>query len=294
MVHTQHRRPALVAGLFYEENPAELERSIAEACLHPLGAGRLPVVAADGPRAVVGLVCPHAGYPYSGPPATRSYVRLAEDGVPDVAVIVAPAHYRPVGDCAVWAEGVWETPLGEVVVDADIAAALVKNHPRVEVSELPHLGFPSHPEHAIEVQLPFLQFCYRDRTPRIVPMAVSAYAFDILQDMGAALGDTLKNHNAVVIASCDLTHYEPHEVAKQQDMVALQCIADLDAKGLMECIFQHQSLSDAIVAVVMLAACQIMGATRGEILGHSTSGDIISDRAHVVGYGAAAVLRDEG
>lgn len=291
MAHTQHRRPALVAGLFYEDNPAELEKSIAEYCLHPLGAGRLPVVAADGPRAVVGLVCPHAGYPYSGPPATRSYVRLAEDGVPEVAVIVAPAHYRPVGDCAVWAEGVWETPLGEVIVDADVAAALVESHPAIGVSELPHLGFPSHPEHAIEVQLPFLQFCYRDHAPRIVPMAISAHDFDTLQDIGAAIGDALKNQNAVVIASCDLTHYESHEVAKQQDMAALQCIADLDAEGLMECICQYQSLSDAVVAVVMLAACHILGATRGEILGHSTSGDIIPDRAHVVGYGAAAVLK---
>ncbi|MCS6860455.1 MAG: AmmeMemoRadiSam system protein B [Abditibacteriales bacterium] len=291
MAHERHHRPALVAGLFYEDNPAELEKSIAASCLHPLGAGHLPVVAADGARVIVGLVCPHAGYLYSGPPATRSYVRLAEDGVPEVAVIVAPAHYRPVGDCAVWAEGVWETPLGEVPVDAELAAALVERHPLIQVSELPHLGLPSHPEHAIEVQLPFLQFCYRDRTPRIVPMAVSAYDFGTLQTIGAVIGDALKDRNAVVIASCDLTHYQPHEVAKQQDMVALRCIADLDAAGLMTCIRRYESLSDAIAAVVMLAACQIMGATRGEILGHSTSGDITRDRAHVVGYGAAAVLK---
>jgi hypothetical protein len=90
-----------------------------------------------------------------------------------------------------------------------------------------------------------------------------------------------------------MTHYEPHDVAEQRDRQALERIAALDAEGLMRLIETHTSLSDTLIVVTMLAACRVMGATGGEILGHATSGDVIPDRDNVVGYGAAAIVKRE-
>ena len=146
------RRPTQT-GAFYEGNAESLKKQIENCFLHELGPGKIPKVARAGSRQVVGLVCPHAGYMFSGPVAAHAYYRLALDGKPDVVVLFSPNHTGYGSGLAVMNEGVWRTPLGDVEVDGETANQIVHESRIIDVDELAHRF-----EHSIEVQLPFLQY----------------------------------------------------------------------------------------------------------------------------------------
>ncbi|MEM2988154.1 MAG: AmmeMemoRadiSam system protein B, partial [Candidatus Bathyarchaeia archaeon] len=142
------------AGAFYAGKAESLKRQIEESFLHELGAGTIPKVV-EGPRRVVGLVCPHAGYMYSGPVAAHAYYNLASDGRPDTVVLFGPNHALYGSALAVMNEGLWRTPLGDVEVDGETANKIVREARIVDVDDSAHRY-----EHSIEVQLPFLQYLY--------------------------------------------------------------------------------------------------------------------------------------
>lgn len=280
------RRP-VVAGSFYPGTASAVEREIEECFSSPLGPGRMPTVAEEGPRKVLGAVAAHAGYVYSGPQAARTYLALAEDGVPDVAVVMGPNHSGMGRPVAVWPRGSWATPLGQMQVDAELAEAIIASAGGFEADTLAHTR-----EHSIEVQLPFLQYVYQRRPPKLVPICLGVNGERRPIEIGKALGEVLKGRNAILIASTDFTHYESRERAKEKDGAALSRIASLDAPGLLRTVAERRiSMCGVVPTAAMLAACQVLGATRAEVLGYSTSGDITGDSSQVVGYGSAIVLR---
>jgi len=283
-------RQAAVAGMFYPRDRQALLRQLKECFTHRLGPGTIPTPNEQGARRIVGLVAPHAGYIYSGMTAARAYTALAQDGIPQVAVILSPAHYTPGAPLAVWTKGRWETPLGSLPVDEEFAQALATAGNGFAEDFSPHIER----EHAIEVQLPFLQFVFGDRAPAIVPIAVSSSHLGQLRQAGELMGEVVKRlgRDAVIIASCDFTHYEPQTLAEVHDREAIRCILDLDSELLWRTIQRYPTQSDVLVAIPMIEACKRMGATKGEFLGYSTSGSVTGDLLEVVGYAAAAILRE--
>ncbi|MBC7129952.1 AmmeMemoRadiSam system protein B, partial [Candidatus Bathyarchaeota archaeon] len=157
-------RHPYVAGAFYEASPQLLRKQIEQCFLHKLGPKATPQVADNGPRRIIGLISPHAGYMYSGPVAAHAYYSLAMDGRIDLAVILGPNHSGYGSALAIMREGVWRTPLGDVEVDREVADEIVKLSNIVDVDEVAHRY-----EHSIEVQIPFLQYIY-DSAFRIVPV----------------------------------------------------------------------------------------------------------------------------
>src|SRR3989454_1116971 len=168
------RYPA-VAGAFYERSRDALLRQIKECYTHPLGPGRLAEVRA-GPRRLVGLVVPHAGYVYSGPVAAHSYAALAADGWPKSFVIFGPNHHGQGAPLAL-TEHDWQTPLGTAMVDKGLHDALAK--PPLEEDILAHRD-----EHSIEVQLPFLQEL--SDAVRFVPICMAFQEYDLAAEGGQA------------------------------------------------------------------------------------------------------------
>jgi len=147
------RRP-VQAGSFYSGTAESLKKQIEECFQHKLGPGKNPTVQ-KGPRNIVGLVCPHAGYMYSGPVAAHSYYNLAIDGKPDTVVIFGPNHTGEGSGLAVVKEGAWRTPLGDVQIDEAVAHEILRKSKIIDVDDSAHAH-----EHSIEVQLPFLQYLY--------------------------------------------------------------------------------------------------------------------------------------
>lgn len=285
-------REAAVAGAFYEDSREALLASLRDCFLHEFGPGSLPQVAAGGPRRIRALVSPHAGYIYSGPAAAHAFAALAADGVPETAVILGPSHYTSDRRVALSSAAAWRTPLGEVQVDAHLAAQLLKSSDLFEVDEQVHAR-----EHSLEVQLPFLQFVYGERTPKICAVCVRAHPYgapdDLIGDareLGEALAEALEGRRAVVIASTDFSHHLPQELAQSQDRLALEAILGLDPEGLLRTVAEHDisMCGPAPVAIALFCALR-QGPCGAEILRYHTSGDVTGDRHSVVGYASLAV-----
>ncbi|MCL5111183.1 MAG: AmmeMemoRadiSam system protein B [Chloroflexi bacterium] len=278
------REPA-VAGSFYASAPAALRSQLERAFLSPLGPGRLPTVASDGPRRLAGLVVPHAGYAYSGPVAAHAYAALAADGVPEVVVLVGPNHYGLGPAVAVSGAAAWRTPLGTLAVDSDLAAAILAALPAQGTADFAHER-----EHSLEVQLPFLQYLYGDAV-RIVPITMSEQSPAVAASLGRALGRTLAGRNAVVIASTDLSHYESQSSAEAKDRLVLKAILESDTDRLLSLApYRVTACGPGPVAAALLAAREL-GALRVDLLKYATSGDVSGDTGSVVGYAALALSR---
>lgn len=283
-------RRAAVAGAFYRGERESLILEIEGCFLGELGPGNVPRARPERIGNVVGLVSPHAGYMYSGCAAAFAYQALAEDGIPDVAVILGPNHHGVGRPVAVGAESEWETPLGTVEVDTDVARAIAAGCRYAGEDDSAHAR-----EHSIEVQLPFLQYIGGGRT-RIVPIALAHFgrddAMELALDLGAAIAGAVEGRSAVVIASTDFTHYESQSTASTMDEMAMRKILMRDARGLITTVYANSiSMCGAIGAAVMLEACAAMGAGNARKLTYYTSGDVTGDTAQVVGYGAVSVER---
>ncbi len=274
------RRP-YVAGTFYEGNAESLQNQIERCFLHKFGPKKMPEVAANGPRKIVGLICPHAGYAYSGPVAANAYFELARDGRPDVVVILGPNHSGYGSAIALMNEGFWRTPLGDVKIDGDIASKIVRETRLVDVDDSAHRF-----EHSIEVQLPFLQYLYGTDF-KFVPICFLMQDLQSAVEVGKALAEILATKNAVVIASSDFTHYEPQAIAERKDMAALRAVEAMDEKLLLSTI-EEQRISACgygpITALIEFA--KSLDVKEARLLAHRTSGEIINDYSSVVGYAA--------
>ena len=279
-------RRAQVAGSFYSGTKTALTSEIEGCFTHRLGPGRLPTLAQVGERRLVGLVCPHAGYIYSGPVAAKSYFELARDGRPDKIVIIGPNHTGAGSGVSMMSEGIWETPLGQAEIDSETAGAISKESDIIDLDDHAHLY-----EHSIEVQLPFLQYVLK-RKFDFVPICMMMQDLETSAEVGEAVGRALKGKNALIIASSDMTHYESADSAKRKDRLAIDAILALDDAKLQETVESHRiSMCGHGPVASMIAASKVLDAKTAQLLGYSTSGDITGDNIEVVGYLAVSIHR---
>ncbi len=273
------RKPA-VAGQFYPADPKELSSLIDRCYLHPLGPGKSP----PAPRSksdIVAVVCPHAGYVYSGPVAAHSYLHVSSLPDPELIVVVAPNHYGIGSGVSTFDEGEWETPLGRMKVDSKAAKELVSLEDTVTVDPGAHRL-----EHSLEVQLPFLQALYGGSVP-FLPISLIFQDIDTAKALSVALSKLLRGRRAVLIASSDLTHYESAAAAKRKDTALLQHVLDKDLGGFYSTLnrLDVTSCGFGAIATVMETA-RSLGLSKPELLKYATSGDTTGDNVQVVGYGA--------
>jgi MEMO1 family protein len=274
MSSTLLRRPA-VAGRFYPGDPENL-RAEAQAYLSQSKSNNQTAVQA------IGCITPHAGYVYSGHVAGAVFARLE---IPERCVVLCPNHTGMGRALAILSEGAWETPLGEVPVDEGLAGALKRQFPALHEDAAAHRA-----EHAIEVELPFLQL--RQPKLQIVPIALGTGQFEVLEALGVALAEVVAAQAApvLIVASSDMNHYESDAVTRVKDHRAIERILTLDPRGLFDVVTQQNiSMCGFGPAVVMLTAARQLGATSAELVKYATSGDISGDRNAVVGYAGVVV-----
>jgi len=268
------------AGAFYAGKAESLKRQIEECFLHELGPGKIPTVV-RGPRRIIGLICPHAGYMYSGPVAAHAYYKLALDGKPDIIVLFGPNHTGYGSALAIMNEGFWRTPLGDVEVDSETANKIIKEARIVDVDDSAHRH-----EHSIEVQLPFLQYLFGSEF-KIVPICFLMQDLPSARDVGQAVAKVLSGKNALIIASSDMTHYEPQKSAEKKDRLALQAVEAMDEERFYS-VIEEQRITACGYGPIMalITASKALGAKEAKLLCYRTSGDVIGDYSAVVGYAA--------
>ncbi len=272
---TAIRQPA-VAGRFYPANAQQLRAEMETYSTAPAAAP------AESRIGAVGCVVPHAGYVYSGQVAGAVYRRLE---LPHHYVILCPNHTGMGEPLAIMSEGSWHTPLGDATIDGELAAQLKLQMPLLSEDSAAHRS-----EHAIEVQLPFLQVL----SPgfQFVPIAVGTSNFEALRALGVVIGNALAKSQepCLVVASSDMNHYESDEVTRVKDRRAIDQLLALDPRGLYDVVHQGNiSMCGYGPAVVMLTAAGKLGATQAELIRYATSGDISGDKEMVVGYAGIAV-----
>ena len=278
------RRP-YVAGSFYPLDIQRLRQNIENCFRHTLGPGRLPVKG-DKPRTITALVCPHAGYLYSGHVAAYSYLALSEEKAPETAIILCPNHTGLGSAVSLMGEGYWETPLGRVKIDSDLSNAIFKASGMIDMDESAHQY-----EHSIEVQLPFLQYIYGSRV-NIVPICMGFQDLETSKNVGEAIAEAAKGNNIVIIASTDMTHQETQASAARKDRLILDAIEAMNEAKVQEVVSRNRMTMCGYGPVsAAIVASKKQGADRAEILSYHTSGDITGDQGAVVGYASAKITR---
>jgi MEMO1 family protein len=280
-------RKPYVANAFYAGTRASLNDQITSCFTHKFGPGEVPKTMQTGPRKVLGIVSPHAGYMYSGPVAANGFARLATDGTPGTFVILGPNHTGRGSGVSILTDGAWETPIGTTQVQGDLASRIQKSNSLLDIDEASHAS-----EHSIEVQLPFIQFLY-GKSAQFIPICMMMQDLQTSREIAKSIVEQCKAKNYVIVASSDFTHYEPHETACRKDRGAIDAILKLDDEGLNELGESNRvTMCGYGPITTLIAAAKLMTGVKAELLQYKTSGDITKDRSAVVGYSSIVFTRD--
>jgi AmmeMemoRadiSam system protein B len=266
------RLPA-VSGRFYPSDPEELAGQIAALCMAPSGEPR---------RRAVACLVPHAGYYFSGHVAGSVYARL---DMPRRFLLLGPRHFPRGKPQAILSQGAWQTPLGRAEIDMDLASELKLACASLADDEVAHRD-----EHALEVQVPFLQ-CLASEF-RFVPIALGTVNYGELDSLGRSIATVVSRQTdpVLIIASSDMNHYESEEITRRKDHKALEALLALDARRLYDTVRRESiTMCGFGPAVVMLTASRLLGATSANLVRYATSGDVNGERDQVVGYAGVIV-----
>jgi len=236
----------------------------------------------------IGVVSPHAGYIYSGAVAGATFASIE----PKPAYIIMGPNHTGLGErFGLSRSDAWRTPLGDVKINRALADAIKRNSKHVKDDDE-----SSSSEHSIEVQLPFLQVMQKDF--KFVPIVISYAALDIYREIGRSLAKSVKDLNmekdVTIIASSDMTHYEPHGAARKKDSVAIEAVLELDEERLAADVERLDiSMCGYAPTAIMIVAAKILGAKKGRLVKYRTSGDASGDYSSVVGYAGIVINRQE-
>jgi len=271
----QVRTPA-VAGMFYPKTQKELKSTIRDCFLHSYGPGKLPPSSHN--EKIIGIICPHAGYMYSGPIAANSYYAISSQE-PDLVVIIGPNHWGVGCNIATMKEAVWKTPLGDIEVDSQAAVEINKASKIIELDLFSHTR-----DHSLEVQLPMLQEVYSHKF-KILPIIMIDQNYNSAKEVGQAIAKIANNKKIVIIGSSDFTHYEENSFAHKQDMALIEPILTMDVDRFYRILQENQVSACGYGAIAStIIACKELGASKGTLERYATSGDITGEKNSVVGY----------
>jgi len=291
-------RDAGVAGSFYPADPAALtammDAMLAQVTLPPINGQILAVVA------------PHAGYPYSGPVAAYTYAALKGHKYARV-VVIAPSHYEAFDFSSVYDGDGYATPLGTVPVDREFSAKLAKMDATIHLSERGHKATPAGAEHALEVQLPWLQHVLGDF--KLVPVVMGDQSYESSRALGVSLAKLLlhneKAHghggsqeppdDTLIVASSDMSHYHTYDDAEKIDRKTLNAIQAYDYLSMSRNFETRvwEACGGGPIVAAMIAA-ERMGANQAQVLKYENSGDTSGIRSRVVGYGSDVFVKAPG
>jgi len=276
------RKPA-VAGSFYPGSAGDLTKTLAQLFAE---VEKKPLTGR-----VMALIAPHAGYPYSGKTAARAY-KLLEGEQFDTVVVISPSHTVFFKGSSVYDGDGYETPLGVVEIDKELSEKISSINPSVYLSKMGHATGTMRGEHALEVQLPFLQLVLGKF--KLVAIVMGDQEDDSIRSLGETLTSALKKTNTLLVASTDLSHFHSEKKARRLDDAVSDAVNKFDANLLIETLEtgKGEACGGGPMAAVMTATKRL-GGQSAEIIDYSNSGQTTGDFDEVVGYLAAAIVGDK-
>jgi AmmeMemoRadiSam system protein B len=270
-------RPSAIAGRWYPGDARQLQVEIDRY----LGSVKLPEIEGE----IIAVIAPHAGYRYSGAVAGHAFAALQKIMPPDLVVVVSPMHSPYRARLLTSSHEAYSTPLGEIPIDVSAQQSLHEQLKNMLGYGLTEIRFDD--EHSLEIELPFLQQVLA--TPfSLLPVMVRDQSMQVMHALGKALAQTLEGHNALLVASTDLSHFYPQEKAKTLDAEVLKHIEAMNPAAVIQAEENEEGFACGRGAVAsVLWAAQNLGADCAQIVNYATSGEVSGDYSRVVGYGAA-------
>ncbi len=285
-----HRKP-YVAGYFYPGDPNELWKLLENLFRSRRGPGSFILDRWSG-KSILGAILPHAGYIYSGEIAAHGYAAYNSSNLKDIVILIGPNHHGLGASISIYPGGKWETPLGVVEIEGDMAEDLGSVDGYIALDELGHIY-----EHSLEVHIPFLQFIYKrnNKSFKILPITMLLQSINAVEELGEALVNLIKqyNHdNIFIIASSDFTHYESAGSAASKDKHAFEAIERLDYKLLIDNVYKYGiSMCGYGPAATLLYVAKKLGGYRSELLKYGNSGEVTGDYDSVVAYASFIIYK---
>ena len=277
-------RAAAVAGGFYPADSKALTAMMDDM----LARAAVPKITDP----ILAVVAPHAGYQYSGPVAAYTYAALKGRKFSRV-VVIAPSHFEAFDFTSVYDGDAYATPLGTVPVDKAFAQQLAKMDPSIKLSSHGHTPTPQGGEHALEVELPWLQHVLGNF--KLVPVVMGDQSYESSRALGVALAKLIQGGDTLIVASSDLSHYHTYDEAVRIDHKTLTALQEWDYLSMSRNFEMRvwEACGGAPIVAAMIAA-ERMGANKAELLKYANSGDITGDKSRVVGYSSVLLVKTQG
>ena len=273
-------RPSILAGIWYPEQPQALSQQVDDYL------SKATLDSWEGE--VVGLVCPHAGYRYSGPVAGHAF-RAVQGQSYQTVVILSPYHRTHYYPMLTTTHSAYQTPLGEITIDQKNLDALQAKLKEKGVQTIETID--NDQEHAIEIELPFLQRALTGDF-KLIPLMLSGTGAELAIQLGEALGEVFQEKNVLLVASTDLSHYYTEQTANQLDHAILDAVGSFQVKDVLRVYRSGKGEACGVMALLAaMAATRKLGAKHAKILQYATSGAASGDYSNVVGYGAGVFIR---
>ena len=263
-----------VAGLFYPLDATELSEQITNL----LDSNKLDKKFNN----ILGIVVPHAGYIYSGKSAAIAYNVLKENNDFETAIILSPSHHEYFSGISIFDGDFYRTPLGDVPINKELATEIVNLSKTITFSNKGHKK-----EHALEVQLPFLQMIKKEFN--IVPIVIGDQSAEFIQDLSNVLAQ-IYDGRIILIISSDLSHFHSKKKAFELDKIVVDRINNMEFPELYNDLANNNCEACGGGGIVALLECaDIIGDYKAEVLSHTDSGDVSNDNSSVVGYLSAVI-----
>jgi AmmeMemoRadiSam system protein B len=291
-------RQAAVAGSFYPRYKPDLLNRLKDSFLdNEFGPGEQLNSLNQEQRSIIGGVSPHAGYEYSGCCAAYTYLNLFIEKIPDTVIVLGTDHIG-YGKVGLMDEGEWETPLGNISIDTDLARKILDNSEIIKNDESAFIGFPFGREHNIEVQLPFIKYCANEKNVKFIPIKISTKDLNIMIKLSNDISKAVESYHkdVVIIASSDMTHKEVYdqkqlEKFKERDRQVIDAFVDVDPKRTFEAASKTTVCgSQTIASLIMI--CKNLNASKGKLLQYYTSSEKTGNiSGYCVGYFSGVLLK---
>lgn len=257
-------RKAICAGTWYPDNAKGINTFIN---------------ASAKKEKIIAGICPHAGWLYSGKIAGEVFSKIEPA---EVYVLIGPNHTGRGKPVSVFDKGIWETPIGELEIQEDLAKAIIDTSKFAESDYTAHSG-----EHSLEVQMPFIKTI--NPGAKIVPIALSDYSVNTCRNLGESIAGAILElkieSKTVLIASTDMSHYVSAKTAKDLDSLAIEKILALEPEELLKTVKENNiSMCGSGPTAAVIWAAKKLGAKKASLIKYSNSGYVTGDNKQVVGY----------
>lgn len=290
-------RKASHAGSWYPRKKEVLIKDL-EASFHDskFGPGKFPESLNMETRTIIGATSPHAGYAFSGRCAAFTYLNLFKEKIPDTVIVLGTDHVG-YGRVALLGDGAWETPLGNLEIDVELSQKILETSDIIVDDSSAFTGFMEQ-EHNIEIQLPFIKYCSKDKDVKIVTIKIGGKKeYSVFEVLANDIATSIKalNKDVVIVASSDMSHKnvsnrEQLEKFKKIDYDVIDAFVELDPKKTLLNASKTTVCGAQTITTLMLI-CKNLNCSNGKLLKYYTSTDVRGEYGYCVGYFSGILMK---